>query len=100
MVSFDWLFKTISTTLLWALTFAVSHGLAVNVLRGLDTRVTIQLLLDGERRPSFIQPRSITVAECVPTDITADPGCDTCFANVLLLNFLLMVGPPGDRVGE
>lgn len=39
-----------------SLTFTVRHGLPVNVHRGLNAGVTHQLLLDGERRPRFIQP--------------------------------------------
>ena len=57
--------------------------------RGLDSRVTHQLLLDGERRPSIVQPRLIAVAKSVPTDIAIDLGLDTRFAKVILLNLLM-----------
>src|SRR6266550_2140076 len=83
-----------------SLTLTIRHGLSINVHRGLDARVTHQLLLDGERRSSLIQPRSIAVAERMPSDIATDSGCDSSFPDVLLLNLLLMVWPPRSRIGE
>jgi hypothetical protein len=79
-----------------SLTLTVRHGLPVNIHRGLDAGVAHQLLLDGERRASFIPPGPIAVPERVPSDIGRDAG----FSNVRLLNFLLMVGSARHRIGE
>lgn len=56
------------------LTLRVSHGLAVNGHRRLDAGTARQLLLDGERRPGFIQPQPIAVPERVPPDIAPIPA--------------------------
>jgi hypothetical protein len=45
-----------------------------------------QLLLDGERRPGFIQPRPVAVPKRVPTDIAADFGREASLSNVALLS--------------
>jgi hypothetical protein len=81
-------------------TLRVRHGLPINVHRRLDAGMAHQLLLDGERRSSFVQPGPVAVPERMPTDIAADSGCNPGFPDMLLLDLLLMVGPARDRVSE
>ena len=83
-----------------SLTLTIRHGLSINVHRRLDARVAHQLLLDGERRSGFIQPRSIAVTERMPSDIATDSGRKPSFADLPLLNLLLVIGPPRNWIGE
>jgi hypothetical protein len=75
-----------------SLTLTIRHGRSINVHRRLDARVAHQLLLDDERRSGFIQPRSIAVTERMPSDIATDSGREPSFADVPLLNLLLVIG--------
>ena len=59
-----------------------------------------QLLLDGERRPGFVQPGPVAVPERMPTDIGADLGCYASFTDMPLLDLLLVIRFAGDRIGE
>lgn len=75
-----------------SLTLRVSHGFAVDVHGGLNARVAHQLSLHAERRPGFVQPGPIAVPKRVPADAGSDSGCNSGLANMVLLDFLLMIG--------
>ena len=82
------------------LPLAVRHRPTVHIHRGLNAGVAHQLLLDGERRPGFIQPRPVAVPKRVPTNVAADFGRDASLPDVPLLNLLLVIRFPGEGIGE
>ena len=82
------------------LTLGIRHGLAVDVHRGLNAGVAHQLLLDGERRPCLIQPRPLAVPEGVPANLRSDLGGLASFADVALLDLLLMERLSCNRICE
>jgi len=78
----------------------VAHGLAVSVHGRLDDGVTHQLLLDGERSPCIVHPRSVAVPEGLPSDPISESSLLPSFPDVVLLDGVLVVWSARRRIRE